>query len=111
MPTGERLAEFPKNSSDFFKTHWAFLFYIVGSSHLREKFKFYDFRNVKHEIYRFNFLKFGKFWKSKFKDDIYEANYEKIVNSPEQEIKKMISFCDLDWEPDCLNFYKNKVIY
>ena len=49
-----------------------------------------------------------EFWKSKFNEDIYEANYEKIVNSPEQEIKKMISFCDLDWEPDCLNFYKNK---
>ena len=48
------------------------------------------------------------FWKSKFAGDIYDANYEKIVNSPEQEVKKMISFCDLDWEPECLNFYKNK---
>ena len=48
------------------------------------------------------------FWKSIFKEEIYEANYEKIVNSPEQEVKKMISFCELKWEPDCLNFYKNK---
>ena len=48
------------------------------------------------------------FWKSKFKQDIYEANYEKIVNSPEAEIKKMISFCDLKWETNCLNFYKTK---
>ena len=37
-----------------------------------------------------------------------EANYEKIVNSPEQEVKKMISFCGLEWEKECLNFYKNK---
>ena len=49
-----------------------------------------------------------EFWKSKFKDDIYEVNYEKIVNSPEKEVKKMISFCDLKWEQECLNFYKNK---
>ena len=48
------------------------------------------------------------FWKSKFKDDIYEASYEKIVNSPETEVKKMISFCGLEWEAECLNFYKNK---
>ena len=48
------------------------------------------------------------FWKSKFNEDIYEANYEKIVNSPEIEVKKMLSFCDLDWEPDCLNFHKNR---
>ena len=48
------------------------------------------------------------FWKSKFEEDIYEANYEKIVKSPEQEVKKMISFCGLEWETECLNFYKNK---
>ena len=48
------------------------------------------------------------FWKSKFNEDIYDANYEKIVNSPEIEVKKMVSFCDLDWEPDCLNFHKNR---
>ena len=48
------------------------------------------------------------FWQSKFNGDIFDANYEEIVNSPEQQIKKMISFCGLDWESDCLNFYKNK---
>ena len=48
------------------------------------------------------------FWKKKFKEDIYEANYEKIVNSPEIEVKKMISYCGLGWERACLNFYKNK---
>tara|TARA_B100000287_G_scaffold287635_1_gene271066 strand:- start:102 stop:554 length:453 start_codon:yes stop_codon:yes gene_type:complete len=48
------------------------------------------------------------YWKSKFKDDIFDANYEKIINSPEQEVKKIISFCDLPWDPECLNFHKNK---
>ena len=48
------------------------------------------------------------FWKTKFKDSIYDANYENIVNSPEEEVKKMLSFCNLNWESECLNFYKNK---
>ena len=48
------------------------------------------------------------YWRSKFKDDIFDASYEKIINSPEQELKKIISFCDLAWDPECLNFYKNK---
>ena len=48
------------------------------------------------------------YWKSKFKDDIFDANYEKIIHSPEQEVKKIISFCDLPWDPECLNFHKNK---
>jgi tetratricopeptide (TPR) repeat protein len=54
------------------------------------------------------YLKMMDFWKSKFKDSIFDANYEKIVNSPESEVKKMISFCDLTWEPGCLKFYQNK---
>ena len=48
------------------------------------------------------------FWKSKFADFIFEAKYEDIVNSPENEVKKMLSFCGLNWEPECLNFYQNK---
>ena len=48
------------------------------------------------------------YWKSKFKNDIFDASYEKIINSPEKEVKKIISFCDLHWDPECLNFYKNK---
>jgi tetratricopeptide (TPR) repeat protein len=54
------------------------------------------------------YLKMINFWKSKFNDSIFDANYENIVTSPEPEVKKMLSFCDLNWEPDCLNFYQNK---
>lgn len=54
------------------------------------------------------YTKIMNFWKLKFKESIFDANYEQIVDSPDKEIKKMISFCDLDWENDCLNFYKNK---
>ena len=54
------------------------------------------------------YLKMMNFWKSKFNDFIFDANYENIVASPEQEVKKMLLFCDLNWEPECLNFYQNK---
>ena len=66
----------------------------------------YDQKNIAE--YYILYSNLMDFWKSKFKQDIYEANYEKIVNSPEAEIKKMISFCDLKWETNCLNFYKTK---
>ena len=54
------------------------------------------------------YLRIMKFWDFKFDNSIFDANYERIVNSPEKEIRKMISFCDLDWDNECLNFYKNK---
>jgi len=49
-----------------------------------------------------------KFWSQKIPDFIYSANYEKIIEDQESEIKKLISFCGLDWDPSCLNHHKNK---
>jgi len=54
------------------------------------------------------YLDLIKFWKEKFPDTIYDAQYEKIIENPENEIKNMIKFCDLSWEEDCLQFYNNK---
>ena len=54
------------------------------------------------------YLDLMRFWKEKFPNTIYDARYEKIIEDPENEIKKMIKFCDLDWEENCLQFYNNK---
>ena len=47
------------------------------------------------------------FWQSKIKDFIYEIEYEKLVSNKEDEIKKLIKFCGLKWDPMCLNHHKN----
>ena len=54
------------------------------------------------------YLKLMDFWKKKIPEFIYEAKYEEIVSNPEEEIKKLINFCNLEWDPDCLNFHKKK---
>ena len=48
------------------------------------------------------------FWSKQFKDKIYHLDYEKIVNNSEDEIKKIINYCGIDWDENCLTFYKNK---
>ena len=47
------------------------------------------------------------FWKEKVPNFIYSTDYESIVKNQEQESKKIIKFCDLSWDPNCLSFYKN----
>ncbi len=66
----------------------------------------YDQEDIGNYFNLYN--KLINFWKSKFPDFIYEANYEKIINNPDVEIKKLIKFCDLHWDDKCLNFHKNK---
>ena len=48
------------------------------------------------------------FWHSKIPGYIYDCNYESLVNNPIDETKKLIKFCNLEWEENCLDHTKNK---
>ena len=48
------------------------------------------------------------FWKRLFPDEIYDLEYEKLVKDSEREIKKLLKFCSLDWDENCLKHHKNK---
>jgi len=52
------------------------------------------------------YLDLMKFWKEKLPNFIYDLNYEKLTENKEEEIKKLIKFCELNWEENCLNFNK-----
>ncbi len=39
---------------------------------------------------------------------LYELQFEKLVNNPEEESKKLMKFCGLPWNKKCLEFYKRK---
>ena len=40
-------------------------------------------------------------------DHIYNISYEELTNNKEIEIKKVLEFCDLDFQDACLNHHKN----
>tara|TARA_R110000744_G_scaffold9477_3_gene30255 strand:+ start:3704 stop:5293 length:1590 start_codon:yes stop_codon:yes gene_type:complete len=39
---------------------------------------------------------------------IYDIEYEQLVNNSEAETKRLLAFCDLPWQAQCLRFYDNK---
>ena len=47
-------------------------------------------------------------WRELAPDRIYEISYEDLVEDPETEIRKLLEFCDLEWEDACLDFHKTK---
>lgn len=59
-------------------------------------------------IYMNLYFKLMNFWNKSFKDFIYDANYETIVQNSEEEIKKLLQFCELDWDSNCLQHHKSK---
>lgn len=42
------------------------------------------------------------------KDMFYEVSYDALVAEPEQEARKVVEFCGLEWDEACLQFYKKK---
>lgn len=49
-----------------------------------------------------------KHWDTLFAEQIYEANYEKMVADSETEISQLLAYCGLEPEPACFEFHKNK---
>ena len=49
-----------------------------------------------------------EFWLKDYAEDIFVLDNEELVNNQETISKKLIEFCELDWEKQCLEFHKNK---
>jgi len=47
-------------------------------------------------------------WNNIFGDDIYEISYEKLIENQEDETRKLLNYCELDFQKECLEFHKNK---
>ena len=48
------------------------------------------------------------FWKQKFPNKIYDLFYENLTKEHENETKKLLKFCELSWDENCLKHYQNK---
>ncbi|WP_371170975.1 tetratricopeptide repeat-containing sulfotransferase family protein [Aliiroseovarius sp. 2305UL8-7] len=47
-------------------------------------------------------------WRQMAPDRIYEIEYEALVSNPEEETRKLLEFCNLEWEDACLDFHKTE---
>ena len=48
------------------------------------------------------------FWEKKFPNQIYNLDYDELINEPEKTIKDLINFCEIEWDINCLKHHKNK---
>ena len=48
------------------------------------------------------------FWKALYPNKILDVSYERLTTSQEKETRRMLDYCELEWDENCLEFYKNK---
>ncbi|MGA9851778.1 MAG: sulfotransferase [Gammaproteobacteria bacterium] len=46
-----------------------------------------------------------EYWQKVLPRRILQVEYENLVEHPEIEVMRLLNFCDLEFEPDCLNFH------
>ena len=46
-------------------------------------------------------------WRKQFPESIYSIRYEDLVENQEQELKRLIQFCGLEWESACMSHDQN----
>ena len=49
-----------------------------------------------------------EYWNKIFKKQILNVKYEDVVADTKKETKKILDYLDLNFEENCLEFYKNK---
>ncbi|HZZ13147.1 MAG TPA: sulfotransferase, partial [Paraburkholderia sp.] len=56
--------------------------------------------------YCIDFLRLTRFWLQKYPDRVLDVQYETLTADPESEIRRLLDFCGLPFDPACLEFHK-----
>jgi len=63
----------------------------------------YDLKSI--ALYWQGYLSLMDHWKIQFGNEILQLSYEELTKNPEKEINKILSYCNLTFEEQCLNFH------
>ena len=58
--------------------------------------------------YYLQYQRLMKHWMSVLKIPIYQLDYEQLIDDQEQEIRRLVSFCGLEWNDRCLDFHASR---
>jgi len=66
----------------------------------------YNFDDLSQFYYLYEDLM--DFWQQLYPGKIHKINYEELTTNQEEETRKLLAYCNLDWDENCLNFHANK---
>ena len=55
-----------------------------------------------------NYIDIINFWKKLLGKEIYEIEYENLIQNPKTNIQNLLKYCNLEWDDKCLDFNKNR---
>lgn len=58
------------------------------------------------EYYK-NYIDLMVFWRKRFAENIYDISYEQLTENQQEETQKLLAFCELEMEEQCLLFHRS----
>ena len=80
----------------------------IYKNYFLEKGHAYSYDAEMLKKYYQEYEKITDHWHEIFDDQILEISYEELVMNTKLNIEKILKFCNLNWEDNCMNFHKNK---
>lgn len=64
----------------------------------------YDFTEL--AAYWHDYVRLMRFWDAKYPDMIYDYVYEDLIDQPEREVRRLLDYCGLPFDPACMQFHQ-----
>jgi tetratricopeptide (TPR) repeat protein len=58
--------------------------------------------------YCIDFMRLTRFWLQRYPGRVFDLEYESLVAEPEPVIRRLLNFCDLPFDPACLDFHNTR---
>ena len=69
---------------------------------------FYSYDRVELGRYYRLYLELMDYWRALLPGFIYDLNYESLVSDQENQIRRLLEYCNLPWDDACLDFHKTR---
>ena len=72
-------------------------------------YSYYDYHYDLESTARYvaDFERLMAHWQALYGERIHSLSYEALVTDPEREVRALLAYLDLPWEPRCLAFHRN----
>ena len=47
------------------------------------------------------------FWEDLYPEQVFNFSYEELTSSQEKETKRLLKYCEIPWDENCIDFHNN----
>lgn len=55
-----------------------------------------------------DYTRLSRHWRQLYPEQIIDFDYESLLDEPERQIRRLLNFCNLDFDPACLDFHQTR---